>query len=107
MRVLLDECLPKGLKREFRPPHSALTVAGVGWSGITNGRLLSLAAGKFDVFVTSDTNIEYQQNLTDLPLIVVSLIAPSNDIVVLRPLIPAVIEALENARPGVVLHIGG
>lgn len=107
MRVLLDECLPKGLKREFRLPHFALTVAEAGWSGVTNGKLLSLAVGRFDVFVTSDTNLEHQQKLTDLSLTIVVLIAPSNDIVVLRPLIPTVIEALESARPGAVIHIGG
>jgi hypothetical protein len=106
MRVLLDECLPKRLKREFNPPHSALSVAEVGWSGITNGRLLSLAAPKFDVFLTSDTNLEFQQNLKDLSLTIVVLFAPSNDITVLAPLIPAVIQALADAKPGQVLHIG-
>lgn len=94
------------LKREFNPPHSALSVAEVGWSGITNGRLLSLAAPKFDVFLTSDTNLEFQQNLKNLSLIIVVLFAPSNDITVLGPLIPAVIQALADAKPGQVLHIG-
>ena len=106
MRVLLDECLPKRLKREFTPPHTALSVGEIGWSGVTNGRLLSLAAPKFDVFLTSDTNLEFQQNLSDQSLIIVVLFAPSNDIRVLVPLIPAVIEALADARPGQVLHIG-
>lgn len=106
MRVLLDECLPKRLKREFKPPYSALSVAEIGWSGITNGRLLSLATPKFDAFLTSDTNLEFQQNLGDLSLIIVVLFAPSNDITVLVPLIPAVIKALEDAEPGQVVHIG-
>ncbi|HUF07768.1 MAG TPA: hypothetical protein VMO47_00495 [Rhodothermales bacterium] len=106
MRLLLDECLPKRLKREFKPPHSALTVGDAGWSGITNGRLLWLAAPKFDVFLTSDTNLEHQQNLPDLSLIIVVLFAPSNDIAILKPLVPAVIDALANAKPGQVLHIG-
>ncbi|MBW3565567.1 MAG: DUF5615 family PIN-like protein [Acidobacteria bacterium] len=106
MRVLLDECLPRRLKREFKPPHSALSVAEVGWSGISNGMLLSLAAPKFDVFLTSDTNLELQQNLRDLSLIIVVLFAPSNDINVLAPLIPEVTQALADAKPGQVLHIG-
>ncbi|MCA1790203.1 MAG: hypothetical protein LC667_10190, partial [Thioalkalivibrio sp.] len=55
--------MPKGLKREFGPGHLVLTVPEAGWAGIKNGQMLNLATSKFDVFITTDTNLEYQQTL--------------------------------------------
>lgn len=107
MRILLDECVPKGLKREFGPGHLVLTVAEAGWAGTKNGQLLSLAASKFDAFVTSDTNLEYQQTLAKSSIVVVLLIAASNDINALRPLVPAVLSVLETATKGQFVKIGG
>jgi hypothetical protein len=62
MRVLLDECVPRKLRREL-PGHEVLTVTERGWSGIKNGELLALAQAEFDVFLTIDQNLKYQQNL--------------------------------------------
>jgi hypothetical protein len=62
MKVLLDECVPRKLRREL-PEHEVLTVMEQGWSGIKNGKLLALAAPEFDVFLTIDQNLKYQQNL--------------------------------------------
>ena len=59
MRILIDECLPRKLKREL-PEHDAQTVAEMGWSGTKNGALLRLMNGKFDVFITIDQNLKYQ-----------------------------------------------
>jgi len=62
MKVLLDECVPKRLANEFHN-HDVSTVTKEGWSGTKNGDLLKLATRRFDVFVTVDQNLEYQQNL--------------------------------------------
>jgi len=87
MRILLDESLPVELKFEI-PGHEVRYVREIGWSGLKNGELLRRAAGSFDVFLTADQNLEYQQNLRTLPLAVVVLVAPSNRIEQLRPLLP-------------------
>src|SRR3990172_4214747 len=62
-------------------------------AGIKNGGLLQNATKNFDVLLTVDRNLEYQQNFSGLALAVIVMDAPSNDIVVLRPLMPAVLEA--------------
>jgi hypothetical protein len=62
MKVLLDECVPRKLRREL-PDHEVFTVTERGWSGIKNGKLLALAEVEFDVFLTVDQNLKYQQNL--------------------------------------------
>ena len=63
MRILLDECVPRGLKRSF-PGHVVLTVPAIGYAGKKNGELLPLISGKFDVLVTTDVNLQYQQRLS-------------------------------------------
>ena len=60
MRLLLDECVPKRLKREL-PTHEAKTVQDMGWAGVKNGALLALADAQFDAFPTVAQGIEYQQ----------------------------------------------
>src|SRR4051812_40076386 len=62
----------------------------MGWGGTKNGALLLRAAGEFDVLLTVDSNMEFQQNLAILPLAVVVLVAVKNDIELLRPLMPQV-----------------
>jgi hypothetical protein len=105
MRVLLDECVSRALRAEL-PGHEVKTIAEAGWAGVKNGGL-QLAAKDFDVLLTVDRNLEYQQNFSVLALAVIVMDAPSNDIVVLRPLMPAVLEAIPKARPGVVIHVRG
>jgi predicted nuclease of predicted toxin-antitoxin system len=70
MRVLLDECVPRALRREL-PDHDVKTVAEVGWAGLKNGELLQRATLQFDVLLTIDRNLEYQQNFAGLSLAVV------------------------------------
>ena len=106
MRLLLDECVPKRLTREL-PGHDARTVQDLGWAGITNGALLRLANGEFDALLTVDQGIEYQQNLSGLSISVVVMMAPSNDVDDLRPLLPGVEEALARLRPGEIIRVGG
>jgi uncharacterized protein DUF5615 len=106
MRVLLDECVPRALRKELLG-HNVKTVAEAGWAGVKNGELLKLAANQFDIFITIDRNLEYQQNFSGVVLAVVVIHAPSNDIAVLRPLMPAVLAAIPKAKPGTLTHIHG
>ena len=103
IRVLLDEKLPRKLKRVL--DAEAVTVPERGWGGIKNGRLLRLAASEFDVLLTMDRGIEHQQNLTGIDLCVVVLSAVSNDIDDLLPLVPAINAALLEAASGLVLRV--
>ncbi|MCX7178992.1 MAG: hypothetical protein NTX56_09550, partial [Proteobacteria bacterium] len=87
--------------------HTVSTVVEAGWSGVKNGRLLALAAGQFDVFVTADQNLQYQQNLAALPLSVVVLMANNNRLPTLLPLVPELLVTLENLPPNSLVQIGG
>lgn len=98
MRILLDESLPRRLKHAFEG-HEVVTVVEAGWSGTKNGRLLNLAAACFDVLVTADQNLQYQQNLASLPLAVIVLKAPDSRLVTLLPLMPKVLTALNGLSP--------
>ena len=105
MRLLLDECVPRALRNDI-PDHEVETVAEAGWAGVKNGELLRLAAAEFDLLITVDRNLEYQQNFEGLSLAVIVIHAPSNDVTVLRPLMPAVVAAIAQTRPGTVTHVG-
>ena len=105
MRILLDESLPRRLSSDFIR-HTVATVTQCGWSGLENGELLKVAAGKFDAFLTADQNIEYQQNLSTLPLAVVVLIARNNTYEALRPLMPEVLERLDRLDPRTLVKVG-
>jgi len=78
----------------------------MGWAGTRNGPLLRLAAQDFDVFLTADQNLEFQQNLTDLQVAVVVLVSVTNRIESLRTLVPELLRVLQSAKPGQVLRIG-
>ena len=104
MRVLLDECVPRPLRAELSG-HEVKTVAEVGWAGVKNGELLRLAATRFDVLITVDRGLEYQQSFSNLSIAVVVIVASSNDVDVLRPFMPSVRSALLSAKPGVVTHV--
>lgn len=78
----------------------------MGWTAIKNGELLALAAAQFEVFVTVDRNLAFQQNISSLPLAVVVLCAKSNRLAELAQLAPKLVLALDVARIGVVTTIG-
>lgn len=99
MRILLDENLDWRLKR-LLPGHEVESVQLNGWAGIQNGKLLLLAEKSFDVFITMDGNIQFQQNYARLKLVLIALHAPSNRLVNTAPLMPKVISALPNLLPG-------
>lgn len=104
MRILIDECLPKKLKREL-VGHTVFMVQEKGWSSTKNGELLRLAEKEFDVLVTADQNIEYQQNLSLFNIAVVVLVAPNNRLETLLPLMPKLHEVLKTMQPHIVVHI--
>ena len=103
IRVLIDENVPRKLKWSLEA--DALTVPERGWGGIKNGPLLRLAASEFDVLLTMDRGIEYQQNLKEIDLCLIVLSAVSNDIDDLLPLVPSINIALPKAAPGLVIRI--
>lgn len=107
MRVLLDEQLPRHLARELTG-HSVATVQQQGWAGVKNGELLRRAAADgFGIFITADQNLQFQQNLAKSRLGVVVLVAPSNALEDLLPLVPDILAAIGTTRPGEVVRVGG
>ena len=97
MNILLDECAPHAVKK--RLPHLAIrTVQEMGWSGVKNGKLLTLADQQFDVFITSDKNLRYQQNLATVKL--AFLLLPTNSVPVVIALLPQIEAALNTIQSG-------
>ena len=104
MRLLLDECTPRRLKKEF-VGHETTTSREAGFAGLKNGALLRAADGRFDVLITVDKNIPYQQNLKSLNIAIMILIAKSNRYGDLKPLVSQALESLESIQPGDVVLI--
>lgn len=88
MRLLLDKNIPWDLRPYFLERHEAVTAAYLGWDILRNGELLAQARNQFDVLITCDQSIPRQQNITESDVAVVVLVARSNSIVHLRPLLP-------------------
>ena len=99
MRILLDECLPKRLKRDL-VGHDARTVPEMGWASKKNGELLALAEAAFDVFLTVDRNLSFQQDIARFKVAVVVLVARGNRHSDLQPLIPELLTVLVALSPG-------
>jgi hypothetical protein len=106
MRVLLDESLPHRLKSHL-PGHEVRSVGEVGWAGRKNGDLLRGAAGLFDVFVTTDRHLPEQQKLAGLEFAIVILIARSNDIADLEPLMSDLRDLLPTLTAAQLVRLGG
>jgi len=105
MRVLLDEQLPRHLAREIGG-HDVSTVQQRGWAGLKNGELLRAAAAEgFEILVTADRNLQFQQNLSRTVLGIVLLVAPSNVLEDLLPLVPGLRAAISKSRPGQILRV--
>ena len=104
MRILLDESLPRRLREELKG-HTVSTVPEMGWSGMKNGDLLQSAEGAFDVFLTADQNLQFQQNLESLLLATVVLAARDNTFATLRGLIPRVLVELQTLSPGSLVRV--
>lgn len=106
MRVLLDESVPRRLARDL-VGHDVKTVPEVGWAGKDNGKLLQLASGTFDVLVTVDKKLEYQQNLSKFAIAVVVLDARTNRYDDLKQFVPGLLKQLDNVVPGRCFRIAG
>jgi hypothetical protein len=107
MRVLLDECVPRKLKRDLIG-HDVQAVVDIGWSSKRNGELLQLMlAQKFDVLLTVDRNLEFQQNVRASGLGVVVVIVRRNRLKELRPLARAMLDAIARVRPGELIQLEG
>ncbi len=105
MRVLLDEQLPRHLARELIG-HDVRTVRQQGWTGLGNGELLKRAtADGFEVLLTADRSIQFQQNLASVRIAVVVLVAPTNDLQDLLPLVSGALAAISASRPGQVVRV--
>jgi len=105
VKVLVDECVDWRLSRDITG-HDVKTARQMGWSTVRNGELLGLAAKEFDVFLTVDRNLSFQQNLPAFSIAVIVLRAKSNRLSDLRQLVPELLAAIPTARPGAVTYLG-
>lgn len=104
MKLLLDECVPQRLRDDF-PDHEVYTAEAAGLLGVKNGALLSAAAAEFDVLITVDRKMRFQQNLQKFDLALIVLIAKPCRYPQLKLLVPKVVEALDQIKAGEVVEI--
>ena len=105
MRVLVDQCLPRHLAAEL-PGHEATTVRAQRWLGLRNGVLLRAAVDAgFEVFLTNDSSIEFQQNIKRIGIGVIAIVGFRNRIQDIRPLIPRILHHLMTIEPGQLITI--
>jgi uncharacterized protein DUF5615 len=104
VKLLLDECIDRRLAKEIEG-HEVVTVPQAGWAGIQNGELLRLAQAQFDVFVTVDRNLSFQQHLPQFSIAVIVLQAPTNRLKDLRPLVPQLQRMLSDPPKGQVTRV--
>jgi len=97
MRILIDECIDRRLARKLKG-HIARTVPQAGWAGIQNGRLLALAEKDFDVFITVDRNLSFQQVLPRFEIAVLVLHSKSNRLADLLPFVPKILKTLPSLQ---------
>ena len=106
MRLLLDECVPRPLKRELAG-HDVSTVLERGWSSKRNAELLRLMLAEgFEGFLTVDQNVPFQQNVAASGIAVLVVVARTNRLKELRPLVPGILDALRRVTPGQVIRVG-
>jgi predicted nuclease of predicted toxin-antitoxin system len=105
MKILIDENLPRKLVA-YLLGHESRTVVECGWPGKKNGELLALADLLFDVLLTLDKNLPYQQNLDSIRIAVLIIHAYSNRLSDLLPLLPECLAALETIQPRQVVRVG-
>ena len=99
LRILLDECIDRRLAKQITG-HDDSTAPDLGWAGLKNGELVGRAEAQFDVFLTVDRNLAFQQNLPKFDIAVLVLHGRTNRLQDLSPLVPAILEALHNPQAG-------
>ena len=95
MKIIIDECVPHIVKKHL-PQREIKTVQEMGWAGVKNGELLKLVEAEFEIFITSDKNLRYQQNLQNRKIAI--LLLPSNQIPIVKNLLPQIDEELERIK---------
>ena len=105
MKILLDECVDRRLARDL-VGHEVRTARQMGWTTIENGQLLTAASKHFDVFVTVDRNLCFQQNPASFSIAIIVLRAKSNRLDDLRPLIAGLLAAIDSVAPGTATFVG-
>src|SRR5216683_8392642 len=101
MRILIDECIDERFRNSL-PGHDCQTVRYAGLAGLTNGELLAAAeTAKFDVFLTVDQGIEYQQNLTGRSIAIIIVRTKSNRLKDLLPHVSVCLAHIESIQPGI------
>ena len=99
MKILLDESLPRKIKRYFGSQHEVFSVRDMNWLGKKNGELLKLLIDdKFELFITVDRNLPYQQNLERLPITIFVLCAVNNRLETLALLLPKLFARIEEGN---------
>jgi hypothetical protein len=99
VRILLDECVDQRFRRDL-VGHDVTTVQEAGWAGKKNGELLALAAKTYDVFLTVDRNLYFQQNRSAITIAILVLVARTNRLADLKPLANDVLSELSDLKPG-------
>ena len=105
MKLLLDECIDRRLAKELKD-HFVRTVPQMGWAGIKNGKLLLLTEDNFDIFITVDRNLSFQQSLPRFDIVVLVLHAKSNRLSELRNLAPKILTEISRLQKKQLIHIG-
>src|SRR5947199_7921186 len=102
MKILLDECVPWPINR-LLPQHSITSVPAQGWNGIRNSELLRRAEAEFDLFITSDQNIRYQQNLAGQRIAILEL--STNDLRRILGAAKSIEAAIDKIQPTEILRL--
>jgi predicted nuclease of predicted toxin-antitoxin system len=107
MRILIDECIDERFRNSL-PGHDCQTARYAGLAGLKNGELLSAAeTAKFDVFLTVDQGIEYQQNLAGRSIAIIIFRTKSNRLKDLLPHVSVCLAHIESILPGKIVRIEG
>ncbi|MEO6169221.1 MAG: DUF5615 family PIN-like protein [Chitinophagales bacterium] len=105
MKILLDENLPRRLKFQLKE-HEVFTVREMRWDALKNGVLLKMMLrDKFEIFITADQNLEYQQNLHSIPIAIIVLIIPSLRFDDIEPMLPKLISLIPNIEKSKIFHV--
>ncbi len=105
MNILIDECIDRRLAKQLSG-HIVKTVPQIGWAGIKDRELLGLAEIEFDVFITVDRNLPFQQNLVTLDLAILILQVPSNRLADIQVLIPKILAIVDTVPKGTATVVG-
>ena len=104
MNVLLDECIDRNLTKDI-VGHGVKSAVEMGWAALKNGELLTLAEKQFEVFITVDRNLSFQQNLPKYDIAVIVIHVPTNRLADLRLAVPELLESIPVAQIGKATHI--